>query len=406
MALFNFASKEVTLKVVYYGPGLSGKTTNLQYLHPILDKEKKSKLLSLSTEADRTLFFDFLPVELGKIKDFSVRFQLYTVPGQVRYNATRKLVLKGADAVVFVADSQREMREQNIESFQNMRENLIANNIEPDSIPLVLQYNKRDLKNILSIEELNRDLNARNYPVMEAEAINGKGVLETFQLITKLLIEDISRRHQMAIGDTEPPPPPPKPQVKEETILESPMQRYEEARPEGLISMEEERATAYQPMTREELLGEKEKEVIEEPQEIEEKPQVEPQIEKIEEIEEIEQTKEIEKEILKTAMPEETPILPDTYKDEIERLSTQFAEISSEIASLRSSMERLIREISSLKASSDEVMKLRTQIENVLSEVSAETKESKNRHHEILGSLKELKFILSNLKTKKSWFSF
>jgi len=399
MALFNFASKEVTLKVVYYGPGLSGKTTNLQYLHPILDKEKKGKLLSLSTEADRTLFFDFLPVELGKIKDFSVRFQLYTVPGQVRYNATRKLVLKGADAVVFVADSQREMREQNIESFQNMRENLIANNIEPDSIPLVLQYNKRDLANILSVEELNKDLNSRDYLVMEAEAINGKGVLETFQLITKLLIEDISRRHQMAIGETEPPPPPPKPQAKEEVRLESLMQRYEEARPEGLISIEEERATAYQPMTREELLGEEKEELIEEPPEIEEKP-IEPQIE------EIEETKEIEKEILKTAMPEELPILPDTYKEGIERLSTQFSAISSEIASLRASMERLIGEISSLRASSDEVIKLRNQIEKFLSEVSAETKDSKNRHHEILGSLKELKFILSNLKTKKSWFSF
>ena len=118
MALFNYATKEITIKIVYYGPGLSGKTTNLQYLHSIFDPSRRGKLLSLATEADRTLFFDFLPIEMGKISDFSLRFQLYTVPGQVRYNATRKLVLKGADAVVFVADSQREMKEQNIESLK------------------------------------------------------------------------------------------------------------------------------------------------------------------------------------------------------------------------------------------------------------------------------------------------
>ena len=157
MALFNYASKEITIKIVYYGPGLSGKTTNLQYLHSIFDPSKRGKLISLATEADRTLFFDFLPVEIGKISDFSIRFQLYTVPGQVRYNATRKLVLKGADAVVFVADSQYEMREQNLESIGNMRENLIANNVNPDDIPIILQFNKRDLSNIASVDELNRD---------------------------------------------------------------------------------------------------------------------------------------------------------------------------------------------------------------------------------------------------------
>jgi hypothetical protein len=145
MALFNYATKEITLKIVYYGPGLSGKTTNLQHLHTVLNPETKGKLLSLATESDRTLFFDFLPIELGKIREFSIRFQLYTVPGQVRYNATRKVVLKGADAVVFVADSQKDMKDQNIESFENMRENLVSNNINPDTIPVILQYNKRDL---------------------------------------------------------------------------------------------------------------------------------------------------------------------------------------------------------------------------------------------------------------------
>lgn len=199
MAFFNYVTKEITLKVVYYGPGLSGKTTNLQYLYSVLDPSQKGKFISLSTESDRTLFFDFLPVDLGKIRDFSLRFQLYTVPGQIRYNATRRLVLKGADAVVFVADSQKEMREQNLESLNNMRDNLLSNNIDPDSIPIVLQYNKRDLPNLLSINDLNIDLNKKGYPYVEAEALNGKGVKETFELITRLLLKDISKKHKVDI---------------------------------------------------------------------------------------------------------------------------------------------------------------------------------------------------------------
>lgn len=204
MALFNYATKEITLKIVYYGPGISGKTTNLQKLHSVLDPQKTGRLLTLATETDRTLFFDFLPVELGKIKDFSIRFQLYTVPGQVKYNATRKIVLKGADAVVFVADSQIEMRKANMESLVNMRENLLSNNINPDNIPLILQYNKRDLPDILSITELNKDLNNTDQVYLKAEAINGKGVEETFQTITKLLIKDIARKHKFEI---QPPVP-------------------------------------------------------------------------------------------------------------------------------------------------------------------------------------------------------
>ncbi len=201
MALFNYATKEIILKIVYYGPGLSGKTTNLEVLHKSFSPESVGKLISLSTEADRTLFFDFLPVELGKIKDFTLRFQLYTVPGQVRYNSTRKLVLKGADAVVFVADSQRTMKEQNIESLQNMRENLIENNIDPDDIPVVLQYNKRDLEDILSIQELNNDLNHKWYPYIEAIAINATGVKETFQAVTKLLLKNLSRKYSIDLKE-------------------------------------------------------------------------------------------------------------------------------------------------------------------------------------------------------------
>ncbi len=211
MAFFNYVTKEITLKVVYYGPGLSGKTTNLQYLYSVLDPTSRGKFISLATESDRTLFFDFLPVELGKIKDFSVRFQLYTVPGQIRYNATRKLVLKGADAVVFVADSQKDMREQNIESFSNMRENLLSNNLDPESIPIVLQFNKRDLPNALSEEELNSDLNAKGYQTIETVAVDGKGVEETFRLITKILLKDMVRKHKVEA-----------PAVVEETVFAAP----------------------------------------------------------------------------------------------------------------------------------------------------------------------------------------
>lgn len=200
MALFNYATKEIVIKIVYYGPALSGKTTNLRHLHSTLDPSKRGKLLCLSTETDRTLFFDLLPVELGRIRDFSIRFQLYTVPGQVMYNATRRLVLKGADAVVFVADSQSEMREQNIESLRNMRENLIANNINPDDTPIILQYNKRDLPNILSINELEEDLNeSERYKYVESVAIEGTGVEEAFRQITKLVINDIARKQRVNI---------------------------------------------------------------------------------------------------------------------------------------------------------------------------------------------------------------
>ncbi len=197
MSLINYATKEITLKIVYYGPALSGKTTNLQYLHSVLDPAHTGKLVSLATEADRTLFFDFLPIELGMMKDFSVRFQVYTVPGQIRYNATRKLVLRGADAVVFVGDSQKELLKENIESLNNMRENLTVNNLKPDEIPLVMQYNKRDLKNILSVHELNTHLNIKGYDFLESVAVKGTGVYETLQKISTLLIKDFSKKHKI-----------------------------------------------------------------------------------------------------------------------------------------------------------------------------------------------------------------
>src|SRR6202007_1630825 len=164
MVLFNYSTKELTAKVVYYGPGLCGKTTNLQWIHEKTPIKNKGKMLSLATEGDRTLFFDSLPIDLGTIRGMKTRIQLYTVPGQVFYNATRRMVLKGADCVVFVADSQEPMLDANLGALSNLRENLEANEIDPDQISTVIQYNKRDLPNALPIEELNGKLNANGWP--------------------------------------------------------------------------------------------------------------------------------------------------------------------------------------------------------------------------------------------------
>jgi small GTP-binding protein len=197
MVLFNYATKEITMKIVYYGPGLCGKTTNLQYIHSRLNPKTRGKLISLATETDRTLFFDFLPMEIGTLKGFKIRFQLYTVPGQVRYNATRKLVLKGSDGVVFVADSQRALMDQNIESLENLKENLVLNGLDPNDIPLVLQFNKRDLKDISPVPELNEMLNYKGVPFFQSVAIRGDGVLETFKEITRILLKEMSEKHKL-----------------------------------------------------------------------------------------------------------------------------------------------------------------------------------------------------------------
>src|ERR687898_1867327 len=173
MVLFNYSTKELTAKVVYYGAGLCGKTTNLQWIHEKLPIKNKGKMLSLATETDRTLFFDFLPIELGTIRGMKTRVQLYTVPGQIFYDATRRMVLKGADCVVFVADSQEPMLDANLDAMANLRENLEVNEIDPDEIPMVLQYNKRDLPNALPVEILNERLNPRSVPFFEAVAMKG-----------------------------------------------------------------------------------------------------------------------------------------------------------------------------------------------------------------------------------------
>jgi signal recognition particle receptor subunit beta len=203
MVLFNYSTKELTAKVVYYGPGLCGKTTNLQWIHEKLPIRNKGKMLSLATETDRTLFFDFLPIELGTIRGMKTRIQLYTVPGQVFYNATRRMVLKGADCVVFVCDSQEAMIDANLESFENLRQNLEANEINADEMPLVLQYNKRDLPNALPIEILNERLNPRGVPFFEAVAVKGQGVEETLKGVTGLVFRSLAAKY----GGAEPPLP-------------------------------------------------------------------------------------------------------------------------------------------------------------------------------------------------------
>lgn len=256
MVFYNASTRELTAKIVYYGPGLGGKTTNLQVLHRRLDPGTAGELLALSTDTDRTIYFDLLPVELGDIKGYTIRFQLATVPGQTAFNETRKVVLQGADGVVFVADSQWTMLPKNLESWQSLRENLAANGISFETIPVVVQYNKRDLPDILSVDAMEEALGFSAYPHVEAVAREGQGVTETFKLISKLTFLDLLRRLQGRppaevasappfageVRDTRPPltlvkpepdePPPEEgaaPEVPEALPLEPPFAEAEEA---------------------------------------------------------------------------------------------------------------------------------------------------------------------------------
>jgi signal recognition particle receptor subunit beta len=194
VSLVNYATREITCKIVYYGPGRSGKTTNLHYIYGQVPEDRKGKMVSLATQTDRTLFFDFLPLDLGTISGFTTKFQLYTVPGQVYYHSTRKLVLQGADGVVFVADSQSRQVGENIESFQDLHANLADQGIDARTLPLVLQYNKQDLPRelILSSEELSETLNFRGVPEFSADALHGPGVFETLRAISELVLKRLS----------------------------------------------------------------------------------------------------------------------------------------------------------------------------------------------------------------------
>ena len=194
MSLVNYSTREITCKIVYYGPGRSGKTTNLHYIYGQVPEDRKGKMVSLATQTDRTLFFDFLPLDLGSISGFTTKFQLYTVPGQVYYQTTRKLVLQGADGVVFVADSQARQLDENVESMQDLHANLAEQGIDARDVPLVLQYNKQDLPRdlVLDVAELDDALNFRGVPHFAADALHGPGVFETLRSISELVLRRLS----------------------------------------------------------------------------------------------------------------------------------------------------------------------------------------------------------------------
>lgn len=379
MALFNYATKEIIIKIVYYGPGLSGKTTNLQYLHSVLHPDTKGKLLSLATEADRTLFFDFLPVELGKIREFSIRFQLYTVPGQVRYNATRKLVLRGADAIVFVADSQRDMREQNIESLQNMYENLFANNINPEETPVIIQYNKRDLSNILSIDELNADVNKNGrYEYTESSAIDGIGVENTFQHITKLVLKGIAEKHKVTVSPPE--------ELRDIVVAEKeePMEPVEESR-ETIVMQEPHDAEIINKLTSEEVFPS-------------------PQSEETE-------TSSPESIMFGTSAEDESLYEPSTEEKPLQQepihmvLEEKLSDLKEDLMndtkeSLRNHEEKIEKILGGITDSSQAFIDVKNDISRLQSEIRDIRKEQKD----IYSVLREIRHTLENIKEKKSWF--
>ena len=193
MSFINYSAREINCKIVYYGPGLCGKTTNLNVVYKKTRPESKGKMISLATETERTLFFDFLPLSLGDIKGFKTRFHLYTVPGQIFYDASRKLILKGVDGIVFVADSQVERMDANIESLENMKLNLEEHGFDINKLPYVIQYNKRDMDDVVSVEELRKVLNPTNVPEFEAVATDGTGVFETLKAVVKLVLAELKK---------------------------------------------------------------------------------------------------------------------------------------------------------------------------------------------------------------------
>jgi signal recognition particle receptor subunit beta len=195
MSFINYSSREINCKIVYYGPGLCGKTTNLQYIYRRTNPEHKGKLISLATETERTLFFDFLPLALGDIRGFKVRFHLYTVPGQVFYAASRKLILKGVDGVVFVADSQLERMDANIESVEDLKINLAEQGYQLERLPFTIQYNKRDLPSAVPVEEINHAVNFNGVPWFEAVAPKGTGVFETLKTVAKLVLMELKKNY-------------------------------------------------------------------------------------------------------------------------------------------------------------------------------------------------------------------
>lgn len=191
MSFVNYHTKEINCKIVYYGPGLGGKTTNIQYIYQKTSAQNKGQMVTLNTENERTLFFDFLPLDLGEIRGFKTRFHLYTVPGQVFYEASRKLILRGVDGLVFVADSQVERMEANLESYHGLEKNLTDQGYDISKVPMIMQWNKRDLPNIVPVEDLQFQINKRKFPAFEASAVTGKGVFETLKMVSKSVLLNI-----------------------------------------------------------------------------------------------------------------------------------------------------------------------------------------------------------------------
>lgn len=404
MVLFNYATKEITMKVVYYGPGLCGKTTNLQYIHSQLTPETRGKLISLSTETDRTLFFDFLPMEMGTIKGFKIRFQLYTVPGQVRYNATRKLVLKGADGIVFVADSQRSQMDQDIESLENLQENLLLNGLDPDSIPLVFQFNKRDIKDINPVTELNEKLNYKGTPFFESIAIRGDGVLETFKEITKILLKEISQKHRVEVKEEILPS---EPTIMEEAKLQQPI--TEDIHP----AVEVERGIT------EEIASEVEEEAVSDAIEYLSPVNETVALEEIPEVTECPTGLEIPSAEEPPAIESETPV-EELVEEMPSGYAPSFDEITSTLKGIKGSLDSLYESLSEFRKAKEQftvhgslfrsflesLSELRNAQENLYSRVLENEETNRRITEEMLKSLTEIKGMMDSLaeKAEKKWF--
>ena len=298
MAFINYATKNIAIKVVYYGPGLSGKTTNLRYIYIRLDVDSRGDLICLETDTERTLFFDLLPIKAGQIGDFKIHFQLMTVPGQVFYEASRKSVLKGADGIVFVADSQVPLLDANLENFDGMRKNLLEHNIDLNYIPLVFQYNKRDLDNLIPVETFNNLLNPRKLPYIESSAINGEGVIETLKEISRLTVPVVKkslfwdRRIELEMEE----------EIEEEMEEEAREEVEEEVREEGVEEVRVELKEPVEEPAQEELEGETSEEEPEKEEEIELVPQSLPEASRVRFVKmKFKSQKDIEKEVERLA---------------------------------------------------------------------------------------------------------
>jgi len=326
MVSINYAFREICCKIVYYGPGLSGKTTNLIYIHKKAPSQTKGELISLATDADRTLYFDFLPLDIGQVQGFSTKFQLYTVPGQVYYNATRKLVLRGVDGLVFVADSQAAKLEENIESMHNLMENLEEYGYVLEELPMIMQYNKRDLEEVSSIEELERVLNPRGLLYFEAVAVKGVGIFDTLKCVSKLVLEK-------ARGKSEP---------EEKKELVSVVAQPKVFVPPSARKEELELKSVPEKVSESEVLEERAEKELEKAESVDKVEEVE-QVEQIKPIEKAEKVEKIEK------MEEAERVEREEKIEEVEKLKEKTliqsqSEIKRETLEAKKALEKEILE--------------------------------------------------------------